>query len=71
MAQSVRREAESQKFKAVQVSPLPQPPKDFYLLRDFYKPKNKITVDPRTKQPIVQKVPIAKPRLDFHQALAF
>jgi len=71
MAQSVRREAESQKFRAVQVTPLPQPPKDFFLLRDFYKPKNKITVDPRTKRPIVKKVPITKPEIDFHQALAF
>jgi len=42
MAQSVRREAEGQKFKAVQVSPLPQPPKDFYLLREFYKPKTRL-----------------------------
>jgi hypothetical protein len=70
MAQSVRREAESQKFKAVQVSPLPQPPKDFYLLREFYKPKNKIVVDPKTRQPVVQRVPISQPQLDFHQALA-
>ncbi|MDI6849316.1 MAG: hypothetical protein QME69_05935 [Candidatus Saccharicenans sp.] len=71
MAQSVRREAEGQKIKAVQVSPLPQPPKDFFLLRDFHKPKNKITFDPRTKQPIIKRVPITKPEIDFHQALAF
>lgn len=71
MAQSVRREAESQKIRAVQVSPLPQPPKDFFLLRDFHKPKNKITFDPRTKQPIIKRVPITKPEIDFHQALAF
>ncbi|MGB9906118.1 MAG: hypothetical protein ACPLRR_01875 [Candidatus Saccharicenans sp.] len=71
MAQSVRREAESQKIKAVQVTPLPQPPKDFFLLRDFYKPKNRITLDPKTKQPIIKKVPITKPQIDFHQALAF
>lgn len=71
MAQSVRREAESQKIRAIQVTPLPQPPKDFFLLRDFYKPKNKITIDPKTKQPVVKKVPIAKPEIDFHQALAF
>lgn len=71
MAQSVRREAESQKFRAVQVTPLPQPPKDFFLLRDFYKPKNRITIDPKTKQPIVKKVPITRPEIDFHQALAF
>ncbi|HNT02125.1 MAG TPA: hypothetical protein PKJ80_08875, partial [Candidatus Saccharicenans sp.] len=70
MAQSVRREAEGQKFKAVQVSPLPQPPKDFYLLREFYKPKNKITVDPKTRQPVVQRAPITRPQIDFHQALA-
>ncbi len=71
MAQSVRREAESQKIKAVQVSPLPQPPKDFFLLRDFYKPKNKMAIDPKTKQPIIKKVPITRPEIDFHQALAF
>lgn len=71
MAQSVRREAESQKIRAVQVTPLPQPPKDFFLLRDFHKPKNKMTIDPKTKQPIVKKVPITKPEIDFHQALAF
>ncbi|HAR36559.1 MAG TPA: hypothetical protein DCR87_06620, partial [Acidobacteria bacterium] len=71
MAQSVRREAESQKIKAVQVTPLPQPPKDFFLLRDFHKPKNRITLDPKTKQPIIKKVPITKPQIDFHQALAF
>ncbi|MCX8159589.1 MAG: hypothetical protein N3G18_01480 [Candidatus Saccharicenans sp.] len=70
MAQSVRREAESQKIRAVQVTPLPQPPKDFFLLRDFHKPKNKISVDPKTRQPIVNKVPITKPEIDFHQALA-
>ncbi len=71
MAQAVRREAESQKFRAVQVSPLPQPPKDFFLLRDFHRPKNRITFDPKTKQPIVRKVPISRPEIDFHQALAF
>jgi len=71
MAQSVRREAESQKIKAVQVTPLPQPPKDFFLLRNFYKPKNKMTLDPKTKQPIIRKVLITKPEIDFHQALAF
>lgn len=71
MAQAVRREAESQKIKAVQVSPLPQPPKDFFLLRDFYKPKNKITIDPKTKQPIIKRVPISRAEIDFHQALAF
>lgn len=71
MAQAVRREAESQKIKVVQVSPLPQPPKDFFLLRDFYKPKNKITIDPKTKQPIIKRVPITRPEIDFHQALAF
>ena len=71
MAQTVRRETESQKIKAVQVSPLPQPTKDFFLLRDFYKPKNRITLDPKTKQPIIKKVPITKPEIDFHQALAF
>jgi len=71
MAQTVRQEAETQKFKAVQVSPLPQPPKDFFLLRDFHKPKNKITIDPKTKQPIIKRVPITKPEIDFHQALTF
>ncbi|MGB9836443.1 MAG: hypothetical protein ACPLRX_06870 [Candidatus Saccharicenans sp.] len=71
MAQSVRREAESQKIKAVQVTPIPQPPKDFFLLRNFYKPKNRVTVDPKTRQPIIKKVPITKPQVDFHQALAF
>jgi hypothetical protein len=71
MAQSVKREVESQKVKTVQISPVPEPPKDFFLLRNFYKPKNKITIDPRTKQPIVQKIPITKPEIDFHQALAF
>ncbi len=71
MAQSVRREAESQKIRAVQVTPLPQPPKDFFLLRDFHRPKNRITFDPKTKQPIVRRVPITRPEIDFHQALAF
>lgn len=71
MAQAIRREAESQRIKAVQVTPLPQPPKDFFLLRDFYKPKNRITFDPKTRQPIIKKVPIARPQIDFHQALAF
>ena len=71
MAQTVKREVESQKVKAVQVSPLPEPSKDFYLLRNFHKPKNRVTIDPRTKQPIVQKVPISRPEIDFHQALAF
>ena len=71
MAQTVRREAEGQKFRAVQVSPLPQPPKDFFLLRDFYKPKNRITIDPKTKLPSVKRVPITKPEIDFHQALAY
>ncbi|MGB9765493.1 MAG: hypothetical protein ACPLZD_09110 [Candidatus Saccharicenans sp.] len=71
MAQSVRHEAESQKIKAVQITPVPQPPKDFFLLRDFYKPKNRITIDPKTQQPIIKKVPITKPEIDFHQALAF
>ena len=71
MAQSVRREAEGQKFKAVQVYPLPQPPRDFYLLREFYKPKNRVTIDPKTRQPIAQRVPVTRPRPDFHQVLAF
>ncbi|MDD8020540.1 MAG: hypothetical protein PHU81_05050 [Acidobacteriota bacterium] len=71
MAQTVRKEAEGQKVKAVQVSPIPQPPKDFYLLREFYKPKNKVIQDLKTKKPIVQRVPITQPQLDFHQALAF
>lgn len=71
MAQAVKREIETQKVKAVPISPLPKPPKDFFLLRNFYKPKNRITIDPRTKQPIVQKIPITKPEIDFHQALAF
>ncbi|MEN6559532.1 MAG: hypothetical protein ABFD52_01995 [Acidobacteriota bacterium] len=70
LAQSVRTKAEGQKARAVPVSAKPSPPQDFYLLRLYHQPHNKAVVDPKTKRPVVPRVPIKPPELDFHQAVS-
>lgn len=70
MAQRVRSTVEAQKVKALPATPVPDPPKDFYLLRLYHQPRNKVVVDPRTKAPVVQKAVLKPPELDFHQAVS-
>jgi hypothetical protein len=70
MAQSVRATIDRQKVKAVPVSEKPAPPQDFYLLRLYHQPRNRAVIDPKTKRPVVQRVPLAPPELDFHQAVS-
>ncbi len=70
MAQRVRSTLDTQKVKAVPPSPTPDPAQDFYLLRLYHRPRNKVVVDPKTKAAVVQKVAVKPPELDFHQALS-
>lgn len=70
MEQSVRTAINNQKIKAMPVSDKPSPAQDFYLLRLYHQPRNKAMVDPKTRKPVVPRVPIAPPELDFHQAMA-
>lgn len=70
LAQTMRTTVDRQKVKAVPVSAKPAPPQDFYLLRLYHQPRNKAVVDPKTKKAVVQRVPLAPPELDFHQAVS-
>jgi len=70
LAQSVRATVERQKVKAVPVSEKPSPPQDFYLLRLYHQPRGKAVIDPKTKKPVVERVPLTPPEIDFHQAVS-
>lgn len=70
MAQTVRAAVDRQKVKAMPVQDKPAPAQDFYLLRLYHQPRNRAVLDPKTKKPVVQRVPLAPPELDFHQAVA-
>ncbi|HOW84848.1 MAG TPA: hypothetical protein P5119_05790 [Candidatus Aminicenantes bacterium] len=70
LAQGVRAKAEGQKVRAFPAAAKPSPPQDFYLLRLCHRPKNKAVIDPKTKRPVVPRVPIKPPELDFHQAVS-
>lgn len=71
MSERIRSTIASQKVKAVPVSPTPEPPKDFYLLRMYHQPRNRVVIDPKTKRPVVQRAKITPPELDFHQAISY
>jgi len=70
MAQTVRATVDRQKVRAMPVQDKPQPAQDFYLLRLYHQPRGRAVLDPKTKKPVVQRVPLAPPELDFHQAVA-
>jgi hypothetical protein len=66
----VSKTIEARKVKAMPVALNPDPPQDFYLLRLFHQPRNKVVMDPVTKRPVVTRVPLKPPEIDFHQAVA-
>ena len=70
MTQAVRAKVETQKVRALPVEAKPSPPQDFYLLRLYHQPRNKATIDPKTKRPVALRTPLAPPELDFHQAVS-
>ncbi|HPW17730.1 MAG TPA: hypothetical protein PLP83_05060 [Candidatus Aminicenantes bacterium] len=70
LAQSLRAAVDRQKVKAVPVSEKPSPPQDFYLMRLYHQPRGKAVIDPKLKKPVVPRLPLAPPELDFHQAVS-
>ena len=65
----VQKTLDTQKVKALPPEARPNPPQDFFLVRQFHAPRNKIVLDPVTKRPIPVRVPIKPPDIDFHQVL--
>ncbi len=70
LAQTVKSTVDRQKIKAMPVTQKPSPPQDFYLLRLYHQPRNKLVLDPKTKKQVAQRVAIKPPELDFHQAVS-
>ncbi|HVP89961.1 MAG TPA: hypothetical protein VMS75_01970, partial [Terriglobales bacterium] len=60
----------AQKVKAMPVAARPNPPQDFFLVRQFHQPKGQTVVNPVTKQAVQVRVPLKPPEIDFHQAMA-
>ncbi|HYA48090.1 MAG TPA: hypothetical protein VEG35_00195, partial [Burkholderiales bacterium] len=65
----VQKTLDTQKVKALPPQSRPNPPQDFFLVRQFYQPKGKTAMDPVTKQAVPVRVPVKPPEIDFHQVL--